>query len=328
MALNDHPSIGRTTKARILEVQRRTGYRPNRHARMMRRRTHSPAHPEIKVGNIAFLLIDRTFEDPAYAPMFQGVFDAASKTNLHLFYHSLKREELLAGKYPPLIRDHEVDGLIISGVCEEAEHRALKELAVPKILLGVYDVHEPTLAVEVDLAQGMRALLERLHAMGHRRVAFLSEDVAIHAYKLIVRAYENESQRLWGTLDRDLIQVTGRVYEGGYEAARRALSFKDRPTALVLATERLGVAAYDVCAEFNLRIPQDCSIVAFGAGGHSYHYRPTLALVEGDAVAMGRAAVNNLLESLGRTSVPPHRTVFPMQIREGQSWGTSPEAKE
>ncbi len=328
MAINDHPSIASATKARVWEVQRRLGYRPNRHARLLRRHPHSPAHPRIQAGNIAFLLVDRTFEDPAYAPLFHGVFDAASKSNLHLFYHSIRREDLHAGRLPQLIRDHEVDGLVVSGVYEESEHRALKDLAIPRILLGIYEVREPTLVVEVDLAQGMRAVLDRLHSLGHRRVAFLSENVGIHAYKLLVRAYESEATRLWGAFDPDLIQMKGAVYEGGYEAARNALALKHRPTALVLATERLGTAAYDVCGELRLRIPQDCSVVAFGSGGHFYHYRPTLALVGGDSVAMGRAAVNNLLESLGSTAVPAHRTVFPMQIKEGQSWGTAPEAKE
>lgn len=291
---------------------------------MLRRRPHSSAHPSIKAGNIAFLLIDRTFEDPAYAPLFHGVFDAASKSNLHLFYHSIRRDDLHAGRLPQLIRDREVDGLVVSGVYEEPEHRALVDLAIPRVLLGVYDIREATLAVEVDFVQGMRSVLDRLHALGHRRVAFLSEKVGIHAYQLIVQAYESEAGKLWGKFDPDLVQMTGAVYEGGYEAARKALSLKERPTALVLATERLGSAAYDVCNEFHLRIPQDCSVVAFGSGGHFYHYRPALSLVAGDSVAMGRAAVNNLLESLGSTAVPAHRTVFPMQIKEGQSWGQAP----
>ncbi|MBI4024064.1 MAG: LacI family DNA-binding transcriptional regulator [Verrucomicrobia bacterium] len=324
MAMNDHPSISRHTKSRVWEVQRRLGYRPNRHARLLRRRPQIHGYNQTTTGNIAFLLIDRTFEDPVYAPLFQGVFDGASTAGLHLFYHSLKREDLRAGRLPQLIRDHEVDGLVISGVCEEAEYRVLKEMVMPRILLGVYDVGESVMAVESDIEQGMRIVLERLAAFGHRRVAFISENLEIHTYRLMRQTFETESRRLWRKFDPDLIQMKGAAYEGGREATGCALRLKERPTALVLATERLAAAAYDLCAEMKLQIPADCSIAAFGSGGHFYHYHPALTLVSADSAAMGRAAVNNLLESLAQSSAPPHRSIFPIAIREGQSWGQAP----
>jgi DNA-binding LacI/PurR family transcriptional regulator len=76
MALNDHPSISAKTKARIYEIQQRLGYRPNRFARQLRKRVSGSKDSPLTTGNLAFLLIDRSLEDPAYSPFLQGISES------------------------------------------------------------------------------------------------------------------------------------------------------------------------------------------------------------------------------------------------------------
>lgn len=324
MALNDHPSISAGTKARVWDAQRRLGYRPNPHARRLRRRLHAGLDQGLATCNLAFLLIDQTFEDPAYAPFFQGVSEVATEHQLHSFYHPFKEKDLLSGHLPALIRDRDVDGLLVSGYYGPVAHQVLKALNLPLVVLGNYDLKEPAMTIEVDFHQGMQLALERLHALGHGRVGYVSEIMDIHSSQQMLRAFKETSLRLWGGFDPTLVQVSGRRFEGGYEPVRRLLQMPNRPTALLFETERLTAAAYDLCADFKLRVPEDCSVISFGAGGTFYHYRPALTLMSVDGKALGREAANRLLELIRDPALPPCRTSFLFQISEGQSLAAAP----
>ena len=86
--------------------------------------------------------------------------------------------------------------------------------------------------------------------------------------------------------------------EGGFEAVRKILDFKPRPTALVASNDAMAIGAIRFLRGKKYRVPDDISIIGFDDIDLAQHTDPPLTTVRVDKVTMGRIAAKRLLEIL------------------------------
>jgi LacI family transcriptional regulator len=82
----------------------------------------------------------------------------------------------------------------------------------------------------------------------------------------------------------------------GYKLARRMLKRDPAIRALLCMNDRLAFGAYQALAELGLKVPRDVSIVSFDNDEVAGYLRPGLTTVALPHEAMGRRAVELLLE--------------------------------
>ena len=114
------------------------------------------------------------------------------------------------------------------------------------------------------------------------------------------RAFEAAISGLPGT---SLVTREPPNAEPGVEitAARELLSDPDRPTAIFAATDLYAKTVYKAAAEFNLKIPDDVSVVGFSDEDFSFEMSPPLTTVRQPAYEIGQRAAEVVLgRSLGR----------------------------
>jgi LacI family transcriptional regulator len=80
------------------------------------------------------------------------------------------------------------------------------------------------------------------------------------------------------------------------EAARRLLSKKKQPTAVVCASDHIAMLMVRVAVEKGLQVPRDLSVTGFDDVTAAALYNPPLTTVAQPFEAMGRAAVRHLLQ--------------------------------
>jgi len=81
-------------------------------------------------------------------------------------------------------------------------------------------------------------------------------------------------------VDRTLVRHGNRNADSGYSEARKVLSLRRPPTALLCGNDRMALGAYDAIKELGLRIPDDVSVIGYDDQQEIVAYlRPPLTTV-------------------------------------------------
>ncbi|MDF3289007.1 LacI family DNA-binding transcriptional regulator [Streptomyces silvisoli] len=159
--------------------------------------------------------------------------------------------------------------------------------------------------VNLDLADGMRQVMDHLGALGHRRITHITAAVDSWTFHVRRRAFETAIVGLPGAVAGR--EPAGLSVDEGLQAARRALTAPGpRPTALVCDDDLLAVGACKAVRRLGLRVPEDVSVTGFDDLALATAVEPELTTVQLPADEVGARGMSALLGALdGRPPEPP-----------------------
>ena len=185
--------------------------------------------------------------------------------------------------------------LIVTGLDHEPELTGLaKRFRAPVVATSIYEASAslPTIGYDnVELGrQAMRHLLE----LGHRDVALISGPTAQNdRARLRIRGAESvEGVRSLRKIETEL------SVGGGVVAAKQALAWDRRPTALLCVTDLVALGAMFELQRSGLRLPWDMSIIGFDHISWSEHSYPRLTCISLPVAAMGQESAQAICDYL------------------------------
>ncbi len=287
-ALTRPDDVAPETRARVLDLARALGYRPNAAARTL---------ITGRTGNIGLVVPD--LENPFFASVTKGVQSRARAAGYAVFIADSDEDP---SQEPDLARNlaKQVDGLLMCS--PRAPEPVLAALAAECTLVLVNRRSGDIPAVTVDNGEGVRQALVHLRALGHRRIAYVggpqsSWSNAQRRDAFLARREEYP--------DTELIDVgTFRPYVSGGVAA----------ADLVIASGATAALAYNDVVAFGLlerfrqrgvRVPDDMSVIGTDNISISALTSPPLTSVGLPLVNTGRAGVDMLLSLVRDPSAPP-----------------------
>jgi len=288
------------TRERVLAAARELGYRPSRAARMLR-----GASARI----IGVMIPDLGL--PLYGPWLRGAGDVARRHGYVLLVCDGQNSHSVIDEQLARLHDESIDGLVIAGPLHRQSRLAAFAAA------GIPIVPEPATqpegkrasAAESSERRGAAVGFRRLVALGHRRIAYVAHverDARLlsFAQRARVEALARSLAEAGAALDESLV-----LHADGPDECRTRLATLlasgPAPTAIVPGSEGLTPAVLAVLGERALRIPEDVSLFAFGDSPWEQSYRPPLSVVRHDYLAVGRAALENLIARIeGAAAVP------------------------
>ncbi|HEY2636796.1 MAG TPA: LacI family DNA-binding transcriptional regulator, partial [Solirubrobacteraceae bacterium] len=158
--------------------------------------------------------------------------------------------------------DQRVDGLVVVPIGPASGGwasvtRQVATVTVGDALPGVAPAGE----VVFDNEGGVRASLEHLSALGHRRVTVLSWAVETSPDRGAERAVATSAAALG--LECDVVACAYSL-NGSRPLALELLAGEDRPTAVLCLSDSIAYGVYAACAELGLSIPADLAVAGFG----------------------------------------------------------------
>lgn len=289
--LNEVPGvkISEETRQRVLHAARELNYYPTAAARSL---------ASGKTHRIALILgqsKDRLAAD-AFLPTFLQGITASVNRRSYLLMVQLAEAVPSHEAYARLIREQQVDGLILSGPL--SDDPLLDELAeddFPLILHGRLE-GSGLPWVDVDNRAGGYVATTHLIGLGHRRIGFISNAPLSYAgaYERFAgyRAALGEHDI---ALDDDLVRTAVFVPQSGRAAMEALLALPDRPTAVFVASDVVALGAMSAIQAAGLRIPQDVAIVGFDDIFLAAHASPPLTTVRVPAYGLGWTAADVLI---------------------------------
>jgi DNA-binding LacI/PurR family transcriptional regulator len=289
--LNDVPGvkISEETRQRVLEAARQLDYHPTAAARtLVSGRTR-------RIGLILGEGEKRLAAD-AFLPTFlQGVMACVHHRG-YLLVVQTAEDVVSYEAYVSLIREQQVDGLILSGpTVDDPLLPRLAERGFPLILHG--RVNLPGFRyVDVDNHAGAYLAVEHLIELGHRRIGFISNaPLSSSGAADRLAGYKQALVDHGIPLDPDLVCLAAFLPETGQAAMKELLSLPVRPTALLAASDVMALAAIREIHEAGLKVPEDIAVVGYDDVSLAGYACPALTTVHVPAYGLGWTAVNLLV---------------------------------
>ncbi|MFI6449074.1 LacI family DNA-binding transcriptional regulator [Kitasatospora sp. NPDC050543] len=288
--------VSEATRQRVREAARGLGYRPQAAGRQLR------------LGRSGMILLAvPNILGPFFGRVLVGVHEEAGRHGLAVVVSSGWGSATLA----EAATTSRFDGLLI---CSPDDSQ-LGELPAdtPVVFLDAdpgTDRSRPT--VELDVAGGMRAAVEHLAGLGHRRIGHLRSIHSAYTFRVRQEAFERATREL----GLDVVELGVSLNLGQSEARTAAyelLGRPDRPQAVICDDDVVASGVYQAAAELGLRIPADVSVVGIDNIPVAGLLAPPLTTVDLPGEELGRvgvAALAGLLHGEPVTPVPPLATAL------------------
>ena len=332
--LNNRPNSGipEATRQRIIEMATELGYRPNQLAR---------AVASGKTRMIGYLV-----SEPNYEPSWKTIMGAlaeAEALGFTLKVLSVTRETFVE-------RVHQCVELRLGGIVASllgGHHFVFEETNRAQIPVAVVDpgVAQPFGAnVLADDAIGLKAAIEHLRGLGHRRIGFISsgfpllfrskDDIGTAREKMFARIMSGHGLPLpEGYITHETMDVFGpnadaeTNFQSVFAAAHALLNHRDgQPTAICCWRDETAMVAIQACLAAGLRVPEDISVVGFSDLSAARFFRPPLSTVQSPWDAMGQLAVRELCHRMENEFSPDASThLVPSRFVARQSTGPAPD---
>ncbi|GAB3805733.1 LacI family DNA-binding transcriptional regulator [Micromonospora zhanjiangensis] len=296
-ALTGNGYVAPPVRDRVREVARGLGYVPDATARHLRQQASR---------SIGVLVSD--LSNPFYAGLAAGISQQARRRQYTMMLADDGGSPTVEAEAAEAFVALRVAGVIVTPVSAEiGSYLARQRIPVVEVdrqfSAGACD------AVVVDNANAARTVTRQLLDLGHRRIALVIDEMHWTTGRDRLAGYRTAFADAGVPLDESLVVTAGWDVDAARIEAHKLLSRSEPPTAVFAANNVLAEAVWRAAAELDLTIPGQLSLVSFDDVAWMSLVRPGVTAVAQDPVALGEAAISQLLDRI-QAPLAPVRTVL------------------
>ena len=308
--LSNQTVVHPDTRARVIEAIKKLDYVPNSLARGL-----ATSHSNV----IGLIIPDIT--NPFFSYVARGCEDRCRSHNFDLTIYSASSQELEETAFYRLLRERQVDGLVLASpaLSQKTPLRIIQD--IPKVYIDHAPGYEQADCICVGNAIGAQLAARHLMDLGHRRIAIVSGfpdsfagAARLEGFKSVLADNEIE-------LPESFIVTCGFDPSEGMQAANTLMSLVSPPTAIFATNDMLAIGVLRGLQSLSYKVPADVSLVGFGDLSFSQFIIPSLTTVFVDKFELGARAVDLLLSRLEQPSLTPRRVTLPVELAIRESSG-------
>lgn len=315
--LSNPDVVSESTRRRVSDAVKVTGYRINRAARNLRtQRAHS----------VLVLLPD--LANPFFSAILEGISRILARQGYSMLIASTKQVHDSGERLIDYLDDARADGMIVldGGLSAEVVEMLESARQSKRILFACEWIDGANFpSVRCQNRQGARIAVGHLHDLGHRKIAHVTGpegNVLMHSRK---DAFVAEMERLGLALKPEWIIAGDFSLAAGCLAAQAWISLEDRPTAVFCASDQLAMGFIAELSRHGFKVPHDVSVMGFDDIDLAEQFIPPLTTIRQDRLMIGETAAKMLMERI----VTPvqehsvHAAVLPVSLVARQSTATT-----
>jgi DNA-binding LacI/PurR family transcriptional regulator len=253
--LSGSPKVSDSTRIKVQSSAEYLGYRRPRKA---------PAE-QGKGGRLIAVLVP-FFDEKSAFQRIRGIVSRLAPHGCEVVLHNIESPGQARAKLVELPRCAFLDGLIVISlplVGDEGDR--LVNARFPTALIDTSYPGLPSVCID-DRAGGALAT-RHLIALGHKRIAFVSEPPH-NAFGFIAGARREEGFRSTMAeaglhVPASLVRYGAYLHSAARQMATELLSLPDRPTAIVAASDVQAVGCLEAATQLGINVPDELSVVGY-----------------------------------------------------------------
>lgn len=281
-------AVAQGTRERVMRAAKRFGYRPNEIARSLRTR---------KTKTIGVIVPDIT--NWFFGAIVKAVEDVAINHGYAVLICNADEDPSREANALSLLLQRQVSGMINCSTGADCEiWRALLPSGMPLVELdrrsGLQDVD----IVVLDDEKAAELAAVHLIELGHRAIATVAGPQHLSHTRARLTGLRETLRRASIPLPAEHIEYGDLREQSGYDATRKLLALRPRPSALFIVNSEMTGGAIKALNEGKIKIPNDLSVIGFDDARWTRYLNPPLTMIVHPTVAMGRRAIELLLARL------------------------------
>jgi LacI family repressor for deo operon, udp, cdd, tsx, nupC, and nupG len=296
--VNGYARVTESTREKVERAIAELGYRPNVLAR------------NLATGRSGQIVVVVPYLDtPYFAELLQGIIPAARKLGYNVLVDQTDGD-----------RDHEgeligrgsrrflFDGMILSPLGLSQEDLAIRDPALPLVVVGERVSDGTFDHVGIDDVAASTEAVQHLIGLGRRRIAAIGDQPypTGEAAQLRTRGFRAAHAAAGLPVDESLIVGTARFNRvDGATAMAALLDRADPPDAVFCYSDLVASGAIHTLLGRGLRVPEDVAVVGYDDIEDGRYSNPTISTVSPDKKAIAQLAVERLVLRITGTEPVP-----------------------
>lgn len=297
--VNGNGRISEKTINHVNEVMRRLNYQPSTIASALTsKRTYTLG---IIVPNIA---------NPFFGEVTRIIEKYAHESGYTMMVCSTYNDVELEIQNIQLLMRQQVDGMIIA--TEQISNKVLLELNirnVPIVKFSAFNDSEKMLSISTDNYKGGEKAAAYLYENGHRDIWIIGEQ-SRHSEQQRIAGFRAYFAQKGHELDNSVVYHSDTEYEDAIEMVKQLLKQDNLPSAIFVTTDIVAVILMNIAQQMGIRVPEDLSVIGFDNTIFAQLYHPQLTTIAQPVNAMGRLAVESLIDIIEEKITSPFQLTY------------------
>jgi len=288
-ALNGNTIIPESTAAGIRDLAQAMGYSPSAAARGLKtNRSHV-------IG-----VIVSHIDNPYFGEIVQGIEDAIQGTRYSLFFASSHLNPENEKNIVRAFAEHRVEGVIICSVTvggQQAE--ALRQHGIPIVVINNQSPEKYSYSIAHDDLDGARQVTRHLIGLGHRRIAFLGNELAERINQERLAGFHMELKSAGIRPEPALVlRCGGSEIADGQAGMQQLLTHSPLPSAVFCFNDLMAIGALKALTQAGISVPGQVSLAGFDNIEYSAYTQPPLTTFDQPKRDIGSQAARLLLDRI------------------------------
>jgi LacI family transcriptional regulator len=311
--LSGHPDVSADMRERVLDAVTQLEYEPDFLAQSLRRGA------TLSVGYVV-----GDISNPLIATITSGAESVLRQAGYSMLLMNSENDPELDAAHIRFFQARRVDGMILSLASERQQETldVLGQVDVPVVMVDRdVDAQLDASIVRNDHKAGMRAAVDHLLDLGHRRIVLITGGLDLWPVRERI-AGMTEAVAARGVLDETSSLVGSLSAEHGERSTEQVLAMHPRPTAIIAGGNQVLAGCIRSLHRHGIRIPEDISLVTCDEVDLSELHIPPIASIARDTLRLGNTAAELLLERINGGE--PRTVLLPTTFNARPSCGPLP----
>jgi LacI family transcriptional regulator len=311
MVLNKKSGIGEKTREKVLKIAQENGYDFSKKSKKDRGNLQLTVYKKhAKVVN----------DTPFFHSLIEGIESEARRNSYKLNITYITNETKISDIADD-INKHSIEGMLLIGTeMDEEDFRKFEEIDIPVLLLDSNFLNINANYAVLDNVMGMHKAVKHFVEKGHKKIGYLRSSIEIVNFNERFQGYKKTLEEMgveyYPELTVSLMPNMDSAYEDMMEVLK---SNPELPTAYVADNDLIAMGAVKALKEYNVKIPEQVSIIGFDDMPFCSMSEPTLTTIEVNKKEFGRLGVDKLVDIIEGNHVCNCKTVLGVDMVERDS---------
>lgn len=290
--LNDRPGVSDSTRDKVRQIIRQTGFTPNIHTRRLNLKRSFTVH-------VVLRQYDYSLFNLFAMDVLAGIFRESKAMGYSIIFTAVEKDTECS-ELMDAIHGKDADGVIFIQVCNREVIRLLQEERFPYLCVDSHVPQDGSIPLlEVDYYDAARRAVAYLAEKGHRDIGFLISDRHEEFYRRTLAGFSDAMAEAGLICHPEWMErVMHNIPQPAEDAMARILACEKRPTAIFCASDTYAANAIGYVTERGLRVPEDLSFIGLDDLVISAYTQPAITTMGLDKIAMGRQAMQTLFRMM------------------------------
>lgn len=298
--INGSPVVSERLSKRVWQAIEQLNYFPNTHARTL-----------VSGRSRLFGIIVENITNPFFPELIQSFEEVAVANGYEILVSSSNSDPAVLTTCVRRMLERKVEGVAVLTFGEEEP--VLDQLAfhdIP-IVLAEFKLSEPKAStIVLDYSTGIRAAVEHLAALGHRKIGFLAGPHKLHSAITRQNDFQNSMQMNKIPIQKKWMIECDHTLKGGVIGFGKLQELATRPTAVICSNDMTAIGVLRAAYLQGLRVPQDLSVIGLDDIDFAEFTLPPLTTIRLSRSDLAHAAFDALRQHAENPGKPALKREF------------------